>query len=152
MGQIPLDHQVALSLLLLLAAFLGMVIGVEREAKSHAAGMRTHMLVCTGSCLFTILSEFAFAPGDPGRVASQILPGIGFLGAGIILERQAGVKNLTTAAGVWSTAAIGMAVGSGAWFLAIVATIMVWLILAVLFRVEQRYMKTKAEIKVPETQ
>jgi putative Mg2+ transporter-C (MgtC) family protein len=139
----PLQLQLELTLLLLLAAFLGMVIGVEREAKAHAAGMRTHMLVCLGSCLFTILSEYAFEPGDPGRVASQILPGIGFLGAGIILERQASVKNLTTAAGVWSTAAIGMAVGSGAWFLAIVATVMVWLILAILFRFELRYLGTK---------
>lgn len=134
----PLLLQLEISLWLLLAAFLGMVIGLEREAKAHDAGIRTHILVCVGSCLFTLLSIYAFAPGDPGRVASQILPGIGFLGAGIILERQAGVKNLTTAAGIWTTAAIGMAVGSGAWFLAMVATLLVWVVLAVLRRLSIR--------------
>ena len=137
----PLLLQLELSLSMLLAAVLGMVIGLEREYRAHDAGLRTHILVCVGSCLFTLLSIHAFQPGDPGRIASQILPGIGFLGAGIILERQAGVKNLTTAAGIWTTAAIGMAVGSGAWFMAIVATLLVWVVLAVLFRMGLRHQR-----------
>lgn len=137
----PLEQQIELSLLLLLAAFLSMVIGLEREFKEQPAGLRTHMLVGVGSCLFTILSAHAFAEGDPTRIASQILPGIGFLGAGTILQRQYGVKNLTTAASIWATAAVGMAVGSGAWFLAIAGTLLVWIILELLYRFEQCYFR-----------
>ncbi len=120
---------------LLLAALLGGLIGLDRESADRAAGLRTHMLVCMGSCLFTLLSAYAFEGGDPGRVASQILPGMGFLGAGAILKERGTIIGLTTAASMWTTAAIGMALGSGAWLLALVGTIIVWTILSIMHRV-----------------
>jgi putative Mg2+ transporter-C (MgtC) family protein len=133
-----LNLQFEVSLELLLAAFLSMVIGMDRERRDRAAGLRTHMLVGLGACLFTALSAHAFPAGDPTRVASNIVTGIGFLGAGTIIQRKSGVQNLTTAASIWSTAAVGMAVGLGAWFLAICAVLLIWVILAVLHGLEIR--------------
>lgn len=135
-----LELQFEASLLLILAALLSMVVGLDRDRRHQPAGLRTHMLVGIGSCLFTLLSVYAFPGGDTGRVAAQIVSGIGFIGAGVILQlRQNGIsdiKHLTTAASIWATAAIGMAVGSGAWFLATAATILIWVILAVVRRFE----------------
>ena len=131
-----LQTQAEAFFLVLLAAFLSMIVGLDRERREHPAGLRTHMLVGVGACVFTILSMHAFAGSDPARVASQILPGIGFLGAGAILKEKRHVKGLTTAAGVWSTAAIGMAVGSGAWLLALSVTVIIWTILSLLQRFE----------------
>jgi putative Mg2+ transporter-C (MgtC) family protein len=119
---------------LLLAALLGGLIGLNREQADRPAGFRTHMLVAVGSTLFTLLSVHAFEPGDPGRVASQILPGMGFLGAGAILKEGGSIKGLTTAASLWSTAAIGMAIGVGAWLLAIACTVIVWSVLAIIYK------------------
>ena len=123
-----IEHQFALSLNVLLAGVLSALIGIDREQRArNDAGLRTHMLVGIGSCLFTLLSIHAFGGnGDPARVAAQIVSGIGFLGAGVIIFRGRRVHNLTTAASVWVTAAIGMTVGTGAWLLAIVATLIVW--------------------------
>jgi putative Mg2+ transporter-C (MgtC) family protein len=106
---------------LLVAAGFGMVVGVERELSEQVAGLRTHMLVAVGSCLFTLVSAYGFqgAPGatpDPSRVAAQIVTGIGFLGAGAILREGISVRGLTTAASLWVTAAVGMAVGLGMFF------------------------------------
>jgi putative Mg2+ transporter-C (MgtC) family protein len=129
--------------LVLIAAFLSMIIGLDRERRDHPAGMRTHMLVGIGSCLFTVLSIHAFSPGDPGRVASQILPGMGFLGAGAILKTRSNIHGMTTAASVWSTAAVGMTVGVGAWLLALATTVTIWVVLAVLRRLEQTRLRTK---------
>ena len=107
---------------LVLAAALGSVIGFERERLSWAAGLRTHMLVCVGSTLIMIVSAFGFADVlgssehivlDPSRIAAQVVSGIGFLGAGPILLRGEIVRGLTTAASLWSVAAIGLAVGGG---------------------------------------
>jgi putative Mg2+ transporter-C (MgtC) family protein len=116
----------------LIAAFLGGLIGIGRERVDRAAGLRTHMLVSVGSCLFTLLSIHAFDPGDPGRVASQILPGLGFLGAGTILKEHGRILGLTTAASMWATAAIGMAIATGAWLLAAAGTVIIWAILVLL--------------------
>lgn len=129
-----LEQQFVGALQLALAAFLGSVIGIERERQGHEAGLRTHMLVALGSCLFTILSVLAFSPGDPGRVASQILPGMGFLGAGSIIKYGRDIQGLTTAASMWFTAAMGMAVGTGAWFLALCSTLMIWFVLTIMRR------------------
>ncbi len=119
---------------LVLAALLSMVIGIDREHRSRStAGTRTHMLVAVAACLFTLLSIHAFK-GDGGRVAAQIVSGIGFLGAGAIFLRGGTVHNLTTAASIWAVSAIGMAVGAGAWLLAINATLIVWFILEPLRR------------------
>lgn len=125
---------------LLLAAVLGAAIGLEREVHDHPAGMRTHLLVSVGAATFTVLSIFAFvAPGaDPGRIAAQIVSGIGFLGAGAILKYGATVRGLTTAASLWAVAAVGMAAGSGAWIVALIATIIVVVSLWPLHLVEER--------------
>lgn len=133
-----LTDQLAAALLLVLAAFLGALIGLDRERREHEAGLRTHMLVCVGSCLFTVLSVHAFPGGDPSRIASQILPGIGFLGAGTILKYGRSIHGLTTATSIWVTAAVGMAVGGGEWLLATCATLLVWFVLSILHSVERR--------------
>ncbi len=115
---------------LLLAAFLAMLIGSDRESRRQPAGLRTHILVAVGSCLFTGMSVHAFV-GDTGRVAAQIVVGIGFLGAGTIIQRKGQAHHLTTAASIWATAAVGMAVGVGAWLLALGATIIIWAVLRI---------------------
>ena len=125
------------ALLLILAVILSTLIGLERERRDSPAGMRTHMLVGLGACLFTLLSIHAFPePRDSARVAAQIVVGIGFLGAGTIIQRRRNVHQLTTAASIWATAAVGMAVGTGAWFLAIIAAVLIWVVLSILRRLE----------------
>jgi putative Mg2+ transporter-C (MgtC) family protein len=115
---LDLSHdQIDILIRLLVAAAIGMAIGAERELHEHAAGLRTHMLVAVGSCLFTIVSAYGFeaysTTTDPSRVAAQIVTGIGFLGAGAILREGISIRGLTTAASLWVVAAIGMAVGLG---------------------------------------
>lgn len=119
-----------LVLRLLLAGFLGGLIGVEREIHDHPAGIRTHLLVALGSALFTVLSIEGFpsvdgAPTDPSRVAAQIVTGIGFLGAGAILKYGPSVHGLTTAASLWAAAGIGMSAGASRPVLAVAATVIV---------------------------
>lgn len=138
-----LQVQAETIVLLIIAAFLSMIVGLDRERRDRPAGLRTHMLVGIGACLFTILSIHAFPSGDPGRVASQIIPGIGFLGAGAILKQRRDVTGLTTAASIWSTAAIGMAVGSGAWLLALAGTLIIWIVLVMVSRAEHHQLRTK---------
>lgn len=115
----------------LIAAALGVILGLERQFSNKDAGLRTYALVASGSALFTVLSIEGFNAGDTSRVAAQIVTGIGFLGAGLIFRRGANVQGLTTAAGLWSVAAIGMAAGTGLWGLAIVVTVIVLLVLKV---------------------
>lgn len=129
-----LEEQFVGFLQLVLAAFLGGIIGLERERRQHEAGLRTHMLVCIGSCLFTILSYMAFPGSDPARIASQILPGMGFLGAGSIVKYGRDIQGLTTAASMWFTAAMGMAIATGAWFLALCSTLLVWFVLSIMHK------------------
>jgi putative Mg2+ transporter-C (MgtC) family protein len=109
------------------AAALGALIGVERELRERQAGLRTHLLVCVGSALFTLVSAYGFTDWgvrvDPTRIAAQIVTGIGFLGAGAIIRQGLSVRGLTTAATLWLVAAIGMAVGAGYWEGAVVATL-----------------------------
>lgn len=131
-----LELQLQVSLDLLLAALLSMVVGLDRERHQSPAGLRTHMMVGLGACLFTLLSVHAFPGSDAARVAAQIVTGVGFLGAGTIIQSKKGVHQLTTAASIWATAAVGMAVGAGAWFLAISATLVIWIVLAVIRRFE----------------
>ena len=114
---------------LLLSIILGFAIGFERRMRSKEAGIRTHTIVAFGSALMMIISKYAFdAEADSARVAAQIVAGIGFLGAGIIVYRKNVVHGLTTAAGVWATAGIGMACGGGLWLIAILATTILILI------------------------
>lgn len=128
-----LEQQALFALYLVVAGFLSMVIGLDRENRDKSAGLRTHMLVGVGACLFTSLSVTAFPEADVARVAANVITGIGFLGAGVIFTGEDKVHNLTTAASIWVTAAMGMAVGVGAWFLALCTTILVWLILRILW-------------------
>ncbi len=126
------DLILSISLRLLLALALGFAIGFERKMRFKEAGMRTHTIVCMGSCLYMLISLYAFksfsANTDPARVAAQIVPGIGFIGAGIIFYHKEVVRGLTTAAGIWATAAIGMAVGAGWYIISLIATACIILI------------------------
>ncbi len=130
-----LEAQFVAMFQLALAALLSVVIGLDRQRRRTEAGLRTHMLVGIGACLFTFLSTSVF-PDDPARIAAQIVTGIGFLGAGAILKRDDAIQGLTTAASIWATAAVGMSVGLGAWFIAIVATLIIWFVLAIVRRLE----------------
>jgi putative Mg2+ transporter-C (MgtC) family protein len=129
-----------------LASLLGGVVGLERVRTGHAAGLRTNMLIAISSCLFTILSIGGFplqgSAQDTARVAAQIVTGVGFLGAGVVLQARGHVRGLTTAASIWLVAAIGMAVGTGSYLLAVFTTLlsMVSLILLapISCRLEQR--------------
>jgi putative Mg2+ transporter-C (MgtC) family protein len=128
------------------AAALGSLIGFERERLLWAAGIRTHMLVCVGSCLIMVVSAYGFAGVlsdhvvlDPSRVAAQVVSGIGFLGAGSILARGEIVKGLTTAASIWTVAAIGLAIGGGLYFAGIASTIIILIILAGVKPLEEAY-------------
>jgi putative Mg2+ transporter-C (MgtC) family protein len=119
---------------LAVAALLGAAIGLEREMRERQAGLRTHLVVCVGSALFTLVSAYGFtdflvssgggavARADPTRIAAQIVTGVGFLGAGAIIRQGLSVSGLTTAATLWLVAAIGMAVGAGFWSAALITT------------------------------
>lgn len=129
---IDLEQQIVGIAQLALASMLGLLVGLTRERLHKSAGIRTHMLACMGTCLFTIISAIAFPGGDPARIAAGVVTGIGFLGAGVIFRDSNGVRDLTTAASIWTVAAIGMAVGAHLWLIATAATVMVWVILEVL--------------------
>jgi putative Mg2+ transporter-C (MgtC) family protein len=126
---------------LTLAALLGGIIGLERELKRKPAGLRTNMFICFGSAMFTILStELAseWGIGDHTRIAAQIIPGIGFIGAGSILHDKGGVSGITTAATIFVVASIGMAAGSGLYVVAIFATMLIYLALHLLGILERQ--------------
>jgi putative Mg2+ transporter-C (MgtC) family protein len=140
-----------------LAALLGGLIGLEREWSGHSAGLRTNMLVAIGSCLFTILSIEGFplrgTAQDSARIAAQIVTGIGFLGAGALIQSRNGVRGMTTAATIWLVAAIGMAVGANLYFLSIFTTLLTTLVLILLLplseRLEERGRRRKMEDPEP---
>lgn len=126
---------------LILAVILGGAIGLERELNNRPAGLRTNMFICFGSCLFTLLS-FKLAdqfPGDHTRIAAQIIPGIGFIGAGSILHERGSVTGLTTAATMFVVASIGMACGGGVYITAIFATVILLLALTLLAKMENKF-------------
>jgi putative Mg2+ transporter-C (MgtC) family protein len=131
---------------LLLAALLGGVIGLDRERHEWAAGLRTHMLVCMGAALVVIVSAYGFSAVlalphmvlDPSRIAAQVISGIGFLGAGSIFKEGLSVRGLTTAASIWITAAIGILIGVGFYFPAILATLLTLGILSAFRWIEAR--------------
>ncbi len=125
--------EVEIILRLLLAAALGTVIGFQRERAKKPAGMRTHILICLGSALFTVVSIYGFGSTgvDASRVAAAVVTGIGFLGAGAIIHPRSGgiVAGLTTAASIWMVAAIGLAAGTGMYLIATVATVIALIVL-----------------------
>jgi putative Mg2+ transporter-C (MgtC) family protein len=133
---------------ILLASFLGALIGLERDKHGRAAGLRTHLLVSMGAAVFTILSELiaqdenaAGILSDPARIAAQVVSGIGFLGAGVIIKEGANVHGLTTAACMWGVAAIGMAAGGGYYEVALIATVIALVSLIFLKFFERFYSK-----------
>jgi len=131
---IPTQEQV---IRLLIAVVLGAIVGLERERRHKPAGLRTHILVCLGSTLATVVSVDYFA-GDPARVAAAIMTGMGFLGAGtIIASGSKGIHGLTTAASVWTIAAIGISVGIGYYILAAIATVLALIVLC-MGKIEKR--------------
>lgn len=134
---------------LLLAVFLGALIGLEREIKRKEAGLQTYSLVALGTCLFTILSFELFnyffgktgITFDPSRIIMAIAVGIGFIGGGVIFRQPSGIIGLTTAAGLWATAAIGIAIGAKLYFLATFTTFLTILILAGFGEIEEKILK-----------
>jgi putative Mg2+ transporter-C (MgtC) family protein len=123
--------QLGLLLQLGLAVLCGGAIGMEREVSGKPAGLRTNILICVGATLFTVLSvKLAGGRGDPARIAAQILPGVGFIGAGTILHARGAVTGLTSAATIWVVAAIGMALGGRAYTEALGTTLLVMAVLA----------------------
>jgi putative Mg2+ transporter-C (MgtC) family protein len=132
-----LQSQIEPLLRLALAAVLGALVGFEREAHGRPAGLRTYTLVSMGACLFTLVSIYGFPGSDASRVAAQIVTGIGFIGAGTIIQAQSGVRGVTTAAGIWAIAAVGMAAGTGLWLLAVVTAVASYGILQLRYRSER---------------
>ncbi len=139
-----------ISIRLLLAAAFGAVIGLERERKDWAAGMRTHMMVCMGSALIMMVSSFGFediidhehVSLDPSRMAAQVVSGIGFIGAGAILYlKPSTVLGLTTASGLWTVAGIGLATGGGMYFAGTIATVFAILILWAIKPLQRRMLR-----------
>src|SRR5262245_50820431 len=133
---------------LCLAGLLGGLVGLEREIHSQPAGLRTHMIVSLGACLLMLVSmhmaELSPGKSDPGRIAAQVVAGVGFLGAGAIMRSGLSVRGLTTAACLWTVAAIGLAVGSGFWRAAIVTTFLTLVATVVFQKIERRFSKGKA--------
>lgn len=131
---------------LILATLLGGLIGWEREMHARPAGFRTHILVSVGSTLFMLVSLYIhhlYLEADPARIASSIVSGIGFLGAGTIIREGVSVKGLTTAASLWTVSGIGMAVGGGFYFSALVTTTIVFIVLFFLNTWEQNWNQKK---------
>jgi len=130
---------------LVIAALLGGLVGFERERSHKMAGLRTHMLVCVGAAMFTVISVEGFlgwvgnSAFDPSRIISNIVVGIGFIGAGAILRRNSRVEGITTAASLWTVAAIGIAVGLGFYGLALYGAVIVYFILYLVRQLEYRF-------------
>ena len=127
---------------LVLSLVLGAVIGIERRRKGQIAGLRTFALISMGATLAMLISIYipqeymGLKNGDPGRIAAQVVSGVGFLGAGAIIQMKGSVRGLTTAAGIWMTACIGLAVGAGMYLISIIATLLIIFILVNIERIE----------------
>jgi len=144
-----MEYYLVLVLRLFLACVLGGLIGYEREHTNRPAGFRTHILVCVGSALIMITSEFIFGKYsskvnlDPARLGAQVISGIGFLGAGTIIRDGLNVRGLTTAASLWAVSAVGIATGIGFYEGAIFATILIYLTLILLKKMEVNFARRK---------
>lgn len=130
---------------LVLSLLLGATIGIERRRKGQIAGLRTFALISMGATLAMLISIYipqeymGLKNGDPGRIAAQVVSGVGFLGAGAIIQMKGSVRGLTTAAGIWMTACIGLAVGSGMYLISIIATLLIIFILVNIERIEMQH-------------
>lgn len=130
---------------IVLSFFAGALIGFERETHRQPAGLRTHMLICIGSTIIMLLSIYIpqtyprFQNGDPGRIAAQVVSGIGFIGAGAILRMGINVRGLTTAASIWAIAAIGLVIGAGMYLTAAIAVVLILIVLIVVEQLEKHF-------------
>ena len=144
---------------IIVSFLLGGILGMERGLKQRPAGLRTYMLVCVGACMIMLTNEYivqVYGSGDPARMAAQVVSGIGFLGAGtIIVTRHSQIKGLTTAAGLWAAAAVGLATGIGFYEAAIVGALVIFMTLSVLSSLDSRmHRKTdhfEVYIELPES-
>lgn len=145
-----------LTIRMVLAVVLGGLIGLEREWSNHAAGFRTHILVCIGSASIMLLSIYGFSAfvnepnvrTDPARLAAQVISGIGFLGAGAILRNGSSITGLTTAASIWVVAAIGLSVGAGFYYASVLATFLVLVSLFLLNKWEKHLLRHRRNQEV----
>jgi putative Mg2+ transporter-C (MgtC) family protein len=139
---------------LIFSFMIGTLIGIERETHNQPAGLRTHILICIGATLIMLLSIYIpqvftdFQNGDPGRIAAQVVSGIGFLGAGAILKFGANVKGLTTAASIWTIAAVGLAIGAGMYLVSLIAVGIILFALTVMDLFEKRIFKERTLKKI----
>ena len=140
-------HEIAIRLIL--STILGGIIGIERERRNQPAGLRTHIILCVGSTLMMLVSIYVASEignpenSDPGRIAAQVVSGIGFLGAGAILRFGVSIKGLTTAASLWTTAGIGLAAGAGFYVGSLLATIIIIIALTLLSKWEKVFLASK---------
>ncbi len=138
----------------LVSFFLGALVGIERETHNQPAGLRTHILISIGSTMAMLISIYIpqtfteFQNGDPGRIAAQVISGIGFLGAGAILRFGANVKGLTTAASIWATAAVGLAVGAGMYVVGIIGVVVILFALTIMNLFEKYFFKERTLRKI----
>lgn len=148
--------ELEITIRLFLALLLGGIIGFEREHANHAAGFRTNILVCVGACLMMLLSIYGFSNFvyewnvrvDPARLAAAVITGVGFLGAGTIMLKDKKISGLTTAASLWVVAALGLAVGAGFYFAAIIVLVLVITTLWLFNKLEQRLFKNKRQYHI----
>ena len=148
MDVMQLETQLEFLVRILLAGICGGIIGYERKSRNEEAGIRTHLIVASGAALIMIVSKYGFSDIlgdkgialDPSRIAAQIVTGVGFLGAGMIFMRKNTISGLTTAAGIWATSAIGMAIGSGLYLLGIVTAVLIVLVQIILHQ-NHRWLK-----------
>lgn len=144
-----MDLQIQIIIKLALALVFGALIGLEREYKKKEAGLQTYSLVTIGACLFTIIAfeVFKLFEGkggisfDPSRIILAVATGIGFIGAGVIMQRKPKIEGITTAAGLWAAAAIGVAVGIGSYFLALFATLLIIVLLVAFGNLERKFFR-----------
>jgi putative Mg2+ transporter-C (MgtC) family protein len=162
LARVPDISTAEVALRLLVAAALGAAVGLERELREREAGLRTHMLVSVGSALFTLASAYGFhefltaggniVRADPTRIAAQIVTGIGFIGAGAIIRQGLSVRGITTAATLWTVAAIGLAAGAGYYSAAVISTAIVvfslWPLRIIAYRVTERIRPEERQIVV----
>lgn len=144
----------AIIIRILAAVIIGGLLGLERGMKHRPAGLRTYMLVCVGSCVIMLTNQYiyqAFGAGDPVRMGAQVVSGIGFLGAGtIVVTRRSQIKGLTTAAGLWTAAAVGLALGIGLYEVAVAGAVAIFVVITLLQRMDSRLHKrsNRAEVYV----
>ena len=142
----------AVALRIITAVLIGGIIGFEREMKNRAAGLRTYILVCVGACMIMLTNQYiyqSFQIGDPVRMGAQVVSGIGFLGAGtIIVTKRSQIKGLTTAAGLWATAGLGLSIGIGFYEAAIVGALAILVVITLMQRMDDRMRRRTARLDV----